>query len=441
MWSGFSVVGPGNAHNFHVCQFNGSTHLCLFQGYQFHGYARGNGLVLNTDYDIVASVQARGDSVTIDQHEFRTLGESNSALVSVYRQEAADLSHMGVVDRQGWIMDSLFQEINMTDGTLVFEWSAAQHVDPAHSYVPPAASDIVGDGRSRFSPWDFFHINSIGKSRLTGNYIVSARHMSTIYYIDGRNGSVIWGLQAGGRSDFACEGFSFSFQHDAQIRAEDESSMVISFFDNASNGFNSTSERSTAKVVRLDYASRTARLATEMSYPHEDLRAPSQGNVQYLSNGNVFVGYGGWPRLSEHAADGQTVWAAHFGIEEGIVMSYRSSSAEWHAVPRHTRPSAVAYSARPGAATVMHMSWNGCTETSTWRLYGAARATDTMELVGSVARKGFETTYTSETHLGYVVAEAVDAAGVALRNSSAVRTFVPSTELETVCADEACPEE
>lgn len=57
-------------------------------------------------------------------------------------------------------------------------------------------------------------MNSVAKDS-KGNYLVSARHYSTIYYISPA-GKIIW--QLGGRnSSFAMgEGATFHYQHDAR---------------------------------------------------------------------------------------------------------------------------------------------------------------------------------------------------------------------------------
>lgn len=111
--------------------------------------------MLDSDYDIVAQVQSAGELAPLDQHEFKILDDGESAVISIYQQATYDLSRVGVTQSQGWIMDSIFQEINMTDGSLLFEWSALGHVDPFASYVPPSTSDVSGDGRGPQTGWDF----------------------------------------------------------------------------------------------------------------------------------------------------------------------------------------------------------------------------------------------------------------------------------------------
>lgn len=285
-------------------------------------------------------------------------------------------------------------------------------------------------------------MNSIDKSNLTGNYIISARHLGTIFNINATDGTIIWRLQAGGNSDFDCDGFNFSFQHDAQIRAENETSMTISLFDNASNGFNATAPYSSGKLIEIDYISRTARLAAPSTYyplDQEVLLSVSQGNTQYLDNGNIFHGFGSWPFLSEHTPDGNVVWTANFGLVQNVVMNYRGKSGYWKSIPSNTAPSVWTYSQDNDALLATYVSWNGCTEVSSWTFYGSNDIDGEFMIFGKTPKNGFETAYESDTHFTYVIAEAVASDGTALRNSSIQQTFVPSAQLAASCSETSCP--
>lgn len=127
----------------------------MFQGVLNQGFARGHGVIINTDYEIVATVQSGGDRTDMDQHEFRLARNGQTALVTVYQQVPYDLSRAGIDRTQGWVMDCIFQEINITDGSVLFDWSALANVDPLTTYVKPKSSDVSGDGLGAYSAWDF----------------------------------------------------------------------------------------------------------------------------------------------------------------------------------------------------------------------------------------------------------------------------------------------
>lgn len=441
VWSGYAEVGAYNAHNFYPCPYKGQNALCMFQGNQLSGYARGHAVILNQDYQIIDTISSAGGVVPADQHEFKMTAGGETALITVYQQIAWDLSRIGLTRNQGWVMDSIFQEINMTDGSVIFDWSSLNNVDPYTSYVYPKSSDISGDGLGPQTAWDYFHMNSVDKSNLTGNYIISARHMSTIYNINATDGSIIWRLQAGGDSDFACTDFNFSYQHDAQIVAENATSITLSMYDNASNNFNKTSDQSSGKILTIDYNSKTASLSAPLTvFPGtKNILSASQGNTQVLSNGNIFHGWGDWPLFSEHTPDGNAVWTANIGPNQGEVMNYRAFSGEWYSIPSTTVPALWTFSKNTDALVAMYVSWNGCTEVMTWTFYGANDYYDTFTKIGGTSKNGFETIYQSETHYIYTFAEAIGYDGSSLRNSSIQQTFVPSADLAASCFDIACP--
>lgn len=119
------------------------------------GYARGHGIIMNQDYKIVRTVESVGEVPALDQHEFRLTDNKETFLASIYQQVPYDLSRIDRGDNIGWVMDSLFQEINSTDNSIIFQWSALNHVSPFTSYVYPETSDISGSGYSPTSPWDW----------------------------------------------------------------------------------------------------------------------------------------------------------------------------------------------------------------------------------------------------------------------------------------------
>lgn len=118
------------------------------------GYARGHAVIVDDEYKVVKTIQSVGRVAAADQHEFQVLNDGESALLSIYNQEPYDLSHIGI-NVQGWVMDSVFQEINLADDSVIFEWRSLDHVEPWGSYVYPKTSDVAGDGLGPQTPWDY----------------------------------------------------------------------------------------------------------------------------------------------------------------------------------------------------------------------------------------------------------------------------------------------
>jgi len=155
-------------------------------------------------------------------------------------------------------------------------------------------------------------------------------------------------------------------------------------------------EQSRVIVVRLDEEAMTATLVREYTHP-DGVLAATQGNAQVLVNGNVFVGWGSEPFLSEFDHDGEILFDARFP-EEG--ESYRVFRSEWEGRPQD-EPVLSAAGGSEERVTA-YVSWNGATEVAEWEVLAGPQA-DRLQPVGSVKRKGFETEIavkTSERYLG-----------------------------------------
>lgn len=438
VWSGYGPTGAGPSFDFRLCPYNGSDHLCFFTGQELLGYSRGYGLILDSSYSVVESVQSQAGDVPSDQHEFKVIDGGKSALVTVFGPHQYDLSAYGITGGLGWIMDCSFQEIEIGTDKVLFEWSSLNYVPPTASFVAPNTTDTSGTGLSSSEPWDYFHINSVDKNE-DGDYLVSARHTSTVYKISGENGSIIW--QIGGKgSDFTfAPGFNFSYQHDARFVLENHTTTVLSIFDNAANGYNTqSSSYSSGMIFAINHTNNSAHLLSKYIAPGQRLSA-SQGNTQLLSNGNAFVGWGSNAWISEHTPDGNPVLQAEFALTGS--MHYRAYKFNFTATPTDT-PAAYAYAHDSDtASTTFYMSWNGATEVAKWRIYAAENQTGPFTvLLNETDKAGFETTYTSHNYHAWFFVEALAANGSGLANSSSpVQTFVPSSALAKVCTASQCP--
>lgn len=263
--------------------------------------------------------------------------------------------------------------------------------------------------------------------------------MGALYMINATDGSTIWTLEAGGKSDFECLDFDFAFQHDAEIQYEDERYMNISIYDNASNNANKTALYSAGKFISLDFKTmKASQYRPETRHPEDLILSASQGNTQLLSNGNVFHSFGDWPRFTEHTLDGNCIWEGRIGPAQGTNMVYRAYSSPWKATPKHSKPALWTYSKTSDSAVVFYVSWNGATEVAKWNFYGANDVNDYFGLIGTTDKRGFETVFTSQTHFTYSFVEAISVTGESLRNSSMVMTFLPSPQLAASCNDMNC---
>jgi hypothetical protein len=156
------------------------------------------------------------------------------------------------------------------------------------------------------------------------------------------------------------------------------------------------------------------------SYRHpRKLLAPFEGNAQFLPDGHVFVGWGGWPYATEFARNGRVLWDAYFGHGKPPgedADSYRAYRFVWHGHPTD-RP-ALAVKQRP-AVTTLYASWNGATEVARWAVY-AGDNMDKLSRIGTWSKSGFETAITVQNDAKFFAVEALNKPGRALSRSAAV---------------------
>ncbi|KAK5120144.1 hypothetical protein LTR85_006625 [Meristemomyces frigidus] len=422
VWDGFGVIGSANAHDFKVCQYLGSPHLCVSQVNQQNGYAVGQGLIIDSDYRVVQSVQTGRDAMPADMHDFQLLDNASgpTALLTSYRAIPYDLSAFNIRTGQGWLLEGMFQEV-----------------------VVGNTAEFAGDGFSPSTAFDYFHLNSVDKSLQTGNYLVSARHTSAIYYINATDQSVIWQISFQGQSDFTCSNFNFSFQHDARIISEGATTTEISMFDNGQDCVITTSPQSSGRFISIDH---NTGVATEIrrTLPPDEISSCSQGNTQLLPDGHVFQGWGDKAWISEVDENNDLVLAATFTnvgdiAHDVTAMNYRAFSFEWESTPSNTIPSVYSYALNTDTTNDIYVSWNGATTVSNWRYYGCQQLGDAFEVIGTTSVRGFETVWSAPLFYPWVMVEAVVVDGTSLANSSYQPTFVPSSTLAPHCNEVSCP--
>ncbi|KAJ5909221.1 hypothetical protein N7495_001903 [Penicillium taxi] len=382
VWSSIGYYA-GFVDNLHPTTYHGETVLQAYQGTidHLHGEGWGQFVLLNHKYEHVVTATAANHRIP-SIHEFNSIN-GETALIEIYIPTLANLSAYGGNSSQKWIGNGIFQEFNIETGELIFEWSALDHIDPADSLVA-LGSSTANSGLTSEHSWDFIHINSVDKNE-EGDYLISSRHLSTIFKINGTDGSIIWRL--GGNSSTFSHDFTFGFQHYARwiSQSTDDEVEVISFFNNGGDGTITFNNVSSALVVQLNTTDSTAIILREATAPY-GLQAASQGNAQLLPNGNFFVGWGSAGAYSEFNTDNEVIF--HAFIEDGI--SYRSFAGNWTGISNET-PAIVAFEDGTSNSTRLFVSWNGDTQTESWKFFtGHGRK---RSLIAQVHRKSFETSF------------------------------------------------
>ncbi|EGX90200.1 hypothetical protein CCM_06619 [Cordyceps militaris CM01] len=380
--------------------------------------------LLGRDYELAKKVKV-GNHRLVSAHEFKLI-DGKTALVEAPTPIVVSLKPWGGRDQE-WIVSGGFQELDIETGEVLFEWQSLDHVDPKKSAFPlDFGPGLPGSGRNETDAWNYFHINSVDKDD-EGNYLISARNVAAVFKINGTTGDIIWqlgGYQGG--SDFALAGEDiFAFQHHARFRGRsaDGATERISLFDNGAHSapVNKTHPASRARVYELNHRTATARAVGTYEAP-DGLSAPTQGSVQLLENGNVFVNWGQAGAVTEYSRDGKVLFHSYLdSAPNRLAQSYRGWRLPWTGTPAE-EPAVTAR--RSGGKLDVHVSWNGDTETSTWRFYIQTAEEGSRRALGEVKRVGFETH--GSFHVGsvdgrqFISADAIGADGAVLRQSKAI---------------------
>jgi len=140
---------------FNVVNVNGSPHLSVNNINLASGYGHGHGLILDQSYRTYKTVEAGNGRTSSDLHEFNVLPDGKSAILTIYDQVQYDLSSYGVQGGMGWVIQGMFQEIDITTGAVLFEWNALDHVSPIDSYSQLSSTDVSGNGLTYTTAWDY----------------------------------------------------------------------------------------------------------------------------------------------------------------------------------------------------------------------------------------------------------------------------------------------
>jgi arylsulfotransferase ASST len=380
-------IGPEDrSYDFRVQEYEGERVLTWWRGDNVGvGYGVGEYVIADDSYEEIATVTTKGIQPA-DYHGM-TLTDDGTALLISVPTVRRDLTSIGG-PANGYVLNGVVQEVDVETGEVLFEWRALDHIPLSDTRIDVQTNEKM-DGTAD-APLDFVHINSVTKDG-DGWFLISARQTCAVYRVDRRTGDIEWTL-GGSASDFAMEtGAAFAWQHDAQRQADG----TLTLFDNEAGP--AVDDQSRGLRLDLDMKSMTAEVVTEY-LPPDDRLSESQGNLQQLPNGNVFIGWGSEPNYSEYAADGRLMLDAAMDSGE----SYRTYRTPWVAEPS-APPDLVV---EDGTA---YVSWNGATEVAAWRFVAGEDAAS-AEPVATARRTGFETS-ADVGDAAYVEVEALDADG------------------------------
>jgi len=447
VWSGFTYFSTWSG-NFQSARWKGQDVLFAFEGSHngLHGHGHGHHTILDTNYQNIRELRA-GNHMLSDKHEFIINDDETTALFQIYHPLQMDLGPWGGDSTQSWIVDARFQDMNIETGEVLFEWHSLDHISPTETALPLPLGQ-AGAGHNSSTAWDHFHINSIAKGA-DGHYLLSARHASTIFKINGSDGSIIWRL-GGKHSDFELgPNVTFGFQHHARYLQSTPVYDIITLFDNSVYGSESAGggdkevhlyPYSRGKYIRLDHTRHTATLERPALLPpqiHPPILAKSQGSLQTLPNDHALVNWGSEGQITEYDANGEPVFHAFLdsGILQDKLQNYRAFRYNWTGTSPET-PAVVAERKAGSKVTTVFVSWNGDTLTRKWRACLGTPRPSASSMCVVVERTGFETVLqipsssydaaapaTNDVH---VYVQAIDVLGEVLTTSNPVLAGPPA---------------
>jgi hypothetical protein len=385
----FHAVPHKAAADFKVALYRGKPVLTWWEGKVVKGLADGEWVVLDSSYRELTRISAAHGRHG-DLHEL-VITPDDTALVTSNETVTWDLTSVGG-SRRGQVVGGVVQELELPSGGPIREWRSLEH-------VAVDETEIKAVPGPRF---DYFHVNAIDVAP-DGDLIVSARNTWAAYKVSRDTGRIRWRL-GGKRSDFAFgPGARFEWQHDVREHANG----LVSVFDNAA----APQEEPQTRALLLSLDTKRMRVSLEHAYTHRPERVLSHflGNVQVLDDGDVFVGWGGSPYITEFTRNGAIAFDAR--LPHGG-QSYRAFRFPWVGRPAE-RPALAA------RAHTLYASWNGATEVASWQLLEGATPSE-LRPGPTVPRDGFETALSAGLQTRSAAVVALDRAGAPLGRSLAV---------------------
>ena len=390
-------------YDFRTQQLDGQPVLTWWQGKVLFAKGYGEGIVYDNTYRKIAKVKG-ANGFKPDLHEFQ-LGANGTAYTLAFQPVMYDVRSVTGASKPelAAVFDCIVQQIDIKTGLVEFEWHAIGKIPFTDSYARYF--------RGQAAPYDPYHLNSVDPEP-NGKLLISARNTNAGYELDPSTGNVLWTL--GGRSSTFNMGAGSSFiaQHDIRRRADGD----ITVFDNGTGVAGAGARPARGIVLHLDTGADTATLVRKLKR-RSKTNAPSQGNVQTLSNGNFFVGWGGSaPYMSEFDPTGKLIFDARFDPKDN--NSYRSYKFPWSARPYF--PPKLALQAVKGNKLKVYATWNGATDVRQWEVL-AGSSPDSLTSVKTVFYNAYETSTKIPNKYKYVAVRAHAADGSVLGTSAAVK--------------------
>lgn len=389
-------VADQRIYDLKVQNWRGQPCLTWWDGLVVRGFGYGHYLIANNRYEIVNQFRAGNEYIGGDFQEF-VITPQETGLIIVNNVISWDLSEVGG-SSSAFAVDSIVQELEIESGAVLYEWHSLDAIPLTDSQV-----EVTGEDDEEL---DYCHVNS-ATIDFDGSIVISARNIWSIHKLHRSTAEVIWTLGGTGNDFAGGEAIETAWQNDVRTFPGN----IYSVFDNGA--VPKVHDESRGLRLALDPDGMTAEVQSAFTHPDEIL-SRREGSMQALPNDNVLIGWGNVPVISEFAKDGALIqdWTIPEGRE-----TYRAFKFPWIGVPAE-EPRLV-IERDENEALNGYVSWNGDTETKSWRLLAGA-AEDALEVRATVERTGFETTIPVSANDLFFAAEALDANGNASARSNVV---------------------
>ena len=389
------LTPPEVAANLRLQRYRGKKVLTWWEGTVTPAaFGVGGGIIANHAYNIIRTVHA-GNGYPMDLHEFE-LTKDGDALMTIYSPIRVHLpgTPAGTLSP---LLDSIVQEVDIKTGLVVWEWHSYGHIPLETSQATPQNS----------ASYDAFHINAV-QALKNDRVLISARDTSAVYNVDRASGRILWTLGGKGTDFNFGPGALFNLQHDAHMLSNGR----ISMFDDGAGPpmFNPYSR---GLILQLDQRRHRATLVRQFARS-SSTSAQSEGSLQRLPGGNVFVGFGSEPFFSEFSSRGKLLLDASLPVDDGTYRTYRFP---WSASPK-TKPVIVAQR-QGGAGVSLFASWNGATRVAKWQFL-AGQSAGSLSRVATAPKRSFETRVDLGSSATVFAVRALDSKGHVIGRSDAV---------------------
>jgi hypothetical protein len=242
--------------------------------------------VYDFEGNLTADLRIPGQSPPVDHHDFVHFQGGGGAFVSYPLRQGVDLTGLGVgYNADDSVLDGAIVEVD-GDGDVVWVWRTNDHFADDASTYPQRFGRYTGEPNG--GEVDTVHINSIDRVE-GGDYVVSARHLDTVFRVDRSTGDVEWTLgavSAPGAQQLTIVGDPLGGplrQHDARLDGD-----VLTMFDNRTA---SATGAARAVAYEIDTAAGTATMLWERRQSAASV-SNALGSARTAADGSVLIDWG-----------------------------------------------------------------------------------------------------------------------------------------------------